>query len=137
SQNGRLRGQLAYAAATASAARTLEVTLRRNIQLAALDGRPLPEPLAQKVREGLGARLLRLNRGVLLVAYTPMVCERTLNDGLRSLQNSRALRASGLALYALVGERSPRDRERALLLREDGLLDFPIGFLPADSLFTD
>lgn len=124
SQNQRLRQQLAV---TTSNVRSLETTLRHNIELSALDGTVLPERLAQKMA---GQR-----RGSLVVAYTYTVCSRCLYDGLESLRTNRSLREHAISLNALVGERSPRDRERALLLREDGLLSFPITFVPNDELF--
>ena len=64
-----------------------------------------------------------------------MVCERTLNEGLTGLKGSRALKHSGRLVYVIAGERSSRDRERALLLRDEKLLPSAISFLPADSLF--
>jgi hypothetical protein len=87
----------------------------------------LPERLAQNMA-GQG-------RGFLVVAYTHTVCSRCLYEGLESLRTNRSLRGHGISLHALIGERSPRDRERALLLREDGLLTFPITFVPTDELF--
>jgi hypothetical protein len=141
SQNAHLRAQLARQGDVDLTAQTLEVTLRRNIQLSALAGRALPAELAQRIRASLGPSAADQNGELLVMAYTPMVCERTLHEGLQSLNDLVGRRGAtgshAISLYALVGERAPRDRERALLLRGDGLLAFPLSFLPADSLIAE
>jgi hypothetical protein len=136
SQNRKLRSDVKQAVLSAASAGTLERTVRHNIEVSALEGKTLPEPLAGKIRSSLGARLKRLDGGLLVFAYTPVVCERTLNDGLTSLQNSRALHKSDAVVYMLVGERSVHDRERALLARAQAQLTGPIAFLPADGLLS-
>jgi hypothetical protein len=104
------------------------------LALSRLEGQPLPadllDALEWEYNPGTEAR-------VLLVAYTYSVCVTCLDAGLRSLS---ALDWSGrsVELHALVGERTgtTADREYALLLREDGLLDFPVSFVAAKQLYA-
>jgi hypothetical protein len=134
SQNVRLRKQLAVEADSASAAQTLAVTLERNVALSVLEGKALPEPLGRIARSALGSRVTPAHRGFLVFVYTPMACQRAFNDGLQTLKRNRALQASGLETYALVGQQDDADRERALLLRAEGKMPFPMTFVPYDTL---
>lgn len=134
SQNAQLRKDVAAQAGTASAARGLQLTLERNIRLSALDGVALPEPIAAAVRSAARGALGPGGAGLVAMVYSPMVCQRSLHNGLKSLRERRALVARGLTPLAVVGEHSTHDRERALVLRADGDLPFPVAFVPATAL---
>lgn len=134
SRNSALRDELAAKAGEASEARTLSITLRRNLELSALEGFALPDPVARRVRSAAGPRSTDGATGIFVMIYTPMVCQRALRAGLQTLTSHRSLRERGLATYVVVGENGPADRERALLFRAEGTLPFPLAFLPADTL---
>jgi hypothetical protein len=134
-RNGQLRRELAANAGAAGDARTLAVTLRRNIALSALEGAALPEPIAGDLRASVSAHLGPNAAGLLVMIYTPMTCERSRRAGLQSLTKDRqALTQQGVVPTVVVAERGSADREGALLLRAEGLLSFPITFMPADTL---
>lgn len=134
SRNTELRRELGTKEGEASEARTLGVTLRRNVQLSALEGALLPDPVARGLRSAARNRSPDHAAGILVMIYTPMVCERALRAGLQTLTTSRPLSDQGLATYVIVGENGPGDRERALLYRAEGSLPFPLAFLPTDTL---
>jgi hypothetical protein len=133
-QNSELRKELLAKTDTAAAAPTLTITLRRNIELSALEGARLPQPLASSVRAMAGPALNRGAAELLVMVYTPMVCQRALRAGLQTLTSSRFLKRQDVATYVVVGENGPADRERALLFRAEGTLPFPVIFLRADTL---
>lgn len=116
--------------------RGLERTVERHIAVSHLEGSPLPERLTSVLRPSLVSRAHNHKARVLLVAYTHTVCQRCLHDGLESLRKARATIEPSTAVHALVGERTARERERALLLRQDGLLSFPITFIPSNDLLA-
>ncbi len=134
SRTNHLRSELAAKTSEAMDASTLALTLRRNIELSGLGGLTLPEPLARELSATFGQRLDRDATGLLVMIYTPMVCQRALRAGLQSISNNRSLKEQRLAPYVVVVEQSPADRERALLMREEGILRFPLTFVPADTL---
>jgi len=131
-----LQKQLASQANQIADARTFEVTARRNLALSKLEGAVLPTAVLDQVR-ALTAHQREMSQGFLLMIYTPMVCQRALHDGLRSLAVRQS--AAGRSLHgtmALVGVRDNGDRENALLLREEGELSAPIAFVGMDVLST-
>lgn len=134
SRNGELRRELVAKSDTATEARYLTITLRRNVELSALEGAKLPEPVARRVGAMATSGLKRGAGQFLVMVYTPMVCQRALHDGLQTLVGSPVVKANGAATYVVVGVNGPADRERALLFRADGTLPFPLAFVPADTL---
>jgi hypothetical protein len=133
-QNSDLRKELVAKSDTEAEARTLTVTLRRNIELSAIEGASLPQPLARSVRAMAAPGLNRGAAQFVVMVFTPMVCQRALRAGLQTLSSSRFLKRDDVATYVVVGENGPADRERALLFRAEGTLPFPVTFLRADTL---
>ena len=121
SANARLRTE---AARRGNDAATLTVTLNRNVQLSALAGRRLPASLATPLAKVIGPGMPRHPRGAVVMTYTSMACTRSMSDGFRSLRDTAALLERGIGVYALLGQRSPGEREKALLMRADGELPF-------------
>lgn len=130
-RNLGLRGDLAR---ELSSFQTLEETIAWNLQLSALEGTRLPDSLTTSLRPEIASEGDRPAGQTLLIVYTPTVCVSCLRAGLLSLQANRSdLESEGIFAHALIGERR-RTRESALLLREDGLLTFPMTFVPADTV---
>lgn len=134
SRNGELRRELVAKSDTATEARYLTITLRRNVELSALEGAKLPEPVAGRVRAIARPGSNPGAAQFLVMVYTPMVCQRALHDGLQTLVSSPIVKAKEAATFVVVGVNGPADRERALLYRADGTLPFPVAFVPADTL---
>jgi len=134
SRNGELRRELIAKSDTATQAHYLTLTLRRNVELSALEGAKLPESVARRVRAIATSGLNRSAAQFLVMVYTPMVCQRALHDGLQTLVSSPVVKANEAATYVVIGVNGPADRERALLFRADGTLPFPLVFVPADTL---
>jgi len=134
SRNGELRRELVAKSDTATEARYLTITLRRNVELSALEGAKLPEPVAGRVRSIARPGSNPGAAQFLVMVYTPMVCQRALHDGLQTLVSSPIVKAKEAATFVVVGVNGPADRERALLYRADGTLPFPVAFVPADTL---
>lgn len=130
----QLRGQLAHQADTLESARTIDLTLRRNIYLAGFAGTSLPKPIADGLAAAVGRRVAPSDGGFVVMAYTPMACEHSLFDGLQSLRENHTLKARGIATYVVVAERSLADRERVFLMRDGGLIASPIAFVSLDSM---
>lgn len=126
SANARLRTEVARSSSDAA---TLTVTLNRNIQLAALAGNRLPASLATPLGRVIGPAMTRHPRGVVVMTYTSMACTRSIQDGLRSLRDTAALLKRGIGVYAILGQRTARERENAVLMRADG--DLPFAFAAA------
>lgn len=110
---------------------TVRATFDWNIRMSSLEGAPLAPSLA-RVLEGTVDPAAR--SGVLVVSYMPTVCTTCLRAGLRSLTEVEgALRERGIVLRGLVAERSG-SHQYVVLLRHEGLLDFPVAFVSAASL---
>lgn len=132
-----------------NAARNVAVTLRRNTQLTGLNGSAAPSFLLDAQRTARRGAALHNDRGFVVMVYTAGACERSINDGLRSLNRATAsLAAHGLATVALKGVASAFDREQGLLLMGEGQYEFRMVFTdalkivaalfpPSDSAFAE
>jgi hypothetical protein len=133
-RNARLRQALVHQADSATLARRLSVTLTRNIQLTRLAGTVLPPDLVASLEAAAGERLRGHRNGMVVMAYTSMSCRRALEDGLRSLRDTAPWHGRGVGVYALLGQRSSGDRERAVFMRADGAMTFPFATVSAPAM---
>lgn len=130
-QNITLRGDVAREGRALAA---LEETLVWNLRISGLEGVTLPAPWLESLRPDLATLEKGSTARTLLVVYTPTVCVTCLREGLRTIgEYHEELVRFGIMPHGLVGERIGA-REFALFLREDGLLSFPVTFVPAEKV---
>ncbi len=128
-QANRLRGDVATYSAQATAASSLELTLSRNIFLTSFAGRNLPPVLSVGVIDP-DRRTSVARRGYLAMIYTPGACEKSIMDGLKSLERVRAgFAAQGIETRAIAGVSTLIDREHTLIVHSEGQFGFPLAFV--------
>jgi hypothetical protein len=134
SQTRALRAELASKRDSAATVGQLSLTLQRNVGLSALEGRRLPVEIRERLRPAISRSVGSGGKGAVVLVYTSMSCQRALSDGIRSVQENAHLRAARLEPMVLVAEAEHADRERALLLREEGVITAQLAFADAEHI---
>ena len=124
-QHIKLRGELGGCAFYRT---SLEQTVRFNIGLAGLVGRPIYEVLGDDLSSR--AEEAKAANGQIVVVYNTMVCQKCLKDGLGTLREYRGrLEERGLGVLAAIGSSGEATQQYTLGLRQAGLLPFPFRYL--------
>jgi hypothetical protein len=120
-------------ATTTADLESVRETFGWNLLLSSLEGAPLPDAFAERLRASDELAGLEGDDDVLVIAYMPTVCTTCLRSGLNSLAIvGPRLRDQGTVLHGVTSERRG-SREQVVLLRQDGFLDFPVSFIQSET----